>query len=49
MIFVELEKLLKKNGWYYYGEGKFHIQYKHKQKKQYLLYQNIGQKLKKEF
>lgn len=32
MIFVELEKVLKKDGWYYYGEGKFHILYKHKEK-----------------
>lgn len=32
MIFVELEKVLKKDGWCYYGEGKLHIQYKHKEK-----------------
>ena len=32
MIFIELEKVLKKDGWYYYTEGEFHILYKHKEK-----------------
>lgn len=32
MTFVELEKILKKDGWYYYDSIGFHIQYKHKSK-----------------
>ena len=29
MTFIELEKILKKNGWYYYDSVGSHIQYKH--------------------
>ncbi len=32
MNFVELEKLLKKDGWYYLDTVGCHIQYKHKTK-----------------
>ncbi len=32
MIFVELERILKKDGWYYYDSVGSHIQYKHKAK-----------------
>lgn len=32
MIFVELERILKKDGWYYYDSVGSHIQYKHKVK-----------------
>lgn len=30
MTFIEIEKILKKNGWYYYDSVGSHIQYKHK-------------------
>ena len=29
MTFVELEKMLKRDGWYYYDSVGSHIQYKH--------------------
>ena len=32
MTFVEMERILKKNGWYYYSSVGAHIQYKHKTK-----------------
>lgn len=32
MTFIELEKILKKDGWYYYDSVGSHIQYKHKVK-----------------
>lgn len=48
MIFVELEKLLKKEGWYYYGEGEFHIQYKHNKKSGIFTIPKDRGKIKKE-
>ena len=30
MTFIELEKMLKRDGWYYYDSVGSHIQYKHR-------------------
>jgi len=32
MTFIELEKILKKDGWYYYDSVGSHIQYRHRTK-----------------